>query len=320
MKRFINFLMAGFFGLVLASCGSDGGGGAGTGTGSITMKATAQTNKQVIASLQKPTATQRMWAFLSGKEAIAAHAGCDSSKKFALSGGGSVCLETAYVVFDEVELERENPSTGVEDEAEFGPFVVDLLGVPNDGILGDVPITVPAGEPFKEVKFKVDDLDDKNNDNKLDDPNKDDIPKNILPANAVTAGLVKRSLHITGSATGGGTTHKAFDFFTDIEAKIKVPLTQSIFSGDNIITFFDLSTGFGKLDFTTDITATMDGTMGNKKCGDPTLSKPQQLACDIVKNIDLFDDVDNDNVGEAGEDRGDDHSGGGGADDTQPHD
>jgi hypothetical protein len=43
------------------------------------------------------------------------------------------------------------------------------------------------------------------------------------------------------------------------------------------------------------------------------------LACDIVKNIDLFEDVDNDDVGDDSEDRGDDR-GTGGADDTQPHD
>lgn len=322
MKRFINFLMAGFFGLVLASCGSDGGGGAGTG--SITMKATAQTNKQVIASLQKPTVTERMWAFLSGNEANANHTPC-TNKEFSLSGGGHVCIEKAYVVFDEVELERENPSTGVEDEAEFGPFIVDLAGFPGDEIPGEVNIIVPAGQAFDEVKFKVDDLDDHDGDglqsdddnhNGIDDDN-DDIPVNVSPAN-IPVGLVKRSLLIIGSATDGTTT-KAFTFSTDIEAKIKVPLTQSIFSGDNIITFFDLSTGFGNLTFS-DITTTMDGTMTGKKCSDAGLNASQKLACDIVKNINLFEDVDNDNVGEAGEDRGDDHSGGGGADDTQPHD
>lgn len=319
--EFFEFFLIALILITFASCGGSGGGVGGSGA--INMKATAQTNKQVVASLQKPTPLGRMWAFLSGNEANAIHTPC-TNKEFSLAGGGHVCIEKAYVVFDEVELERENPSTGVEDEVEFGPFIVDLAGFPGDGIPGEVSITVPAGQIFDEVKFKVDDLDDDDNDGlKIEDNgSSDDVPVNVSLAN-IPSGLVKRSLLIIGSATDGTTT-KAFTFTTDIEARIKVPLTQTVFSGDNIITFFDFTTGFGNRTFAelfpgfspVTIEAIFNPSGSSSiKCSSPSLTAAQKLACDIVKNIDLFEDVDDDDIAEAGEDRGD-NSGPGGFDDS----
>lgn len=326
-KGFEFFLIA----LILITFASCGGGGVG-GSGAVNMKATAQTNKQVVASLQKPTPIQRMLAFLSGKEANANHETFCTNKEFSLFGGGHVCVEKAYVVFDKVELERENPLTGVEDEVEFGPFIVDLAGFPNDGIPGEVNIIVPAGQAFDEVKFKVDDLDDHDGDGlQSDDDNhdgidddKDDIPVNVSLAN-IPPGLVKRSLLIIGSArNAANTTTKAFTFSTDIEARIKVPLSQTVFSGDNIITFFKFTTGFGNRTFdelfsgpspiTIEAIFNPSGS-SSIKCSSPSLTAAQKLACDIVKNIDLFEDVDDDDVAEAGEDRGD-NSGPSGFDDS----
>lgn len=323
IKKGFEFFLIALILITFASCG-DSGGGVG-GSGAINMKATAQTNKQVVALLQKPTALERMWAFLSSKEANANHETFCTNKEFPLSGGGHVCIEKAYVVFDKVELERENPLTGVEDEAEFGPFIVDLAGFPNDGIPGEVNIIVPAGQAFDEVKFKVDDLDDHDGDGLQSDDDdhdgidddKDDIPVNVSLVN-IPAGLVKRSLLIIGSATDGTTT-KAFTFSTDIEARIKVPLTQTVFSGDNIITFFDFTTGFKNRTFV-EITPTMEAIFNPSgsssiKCSSLSLTAAQKMACDIVKNIDLFEDVDDDDIAEAGEDRGD-NSGPGGFDDS----
>ena len=331
IKKGFEFFLIALILISFVSCGGNGsgigsnGGGVG-GSGAINMKATAQTNKQVVALLQKPTAIERMWAFLSNNEANATHEDFCTNKEFLLSGGGHVCIERAYVVFDEIELEQENDSSESDDEVEFGPFIVDLAGFPGDGIPGEVNIIVPAGQIFDEVKFKVDDLDDDDNDGlKIEDNGSfDDVPVNVSLAN-IPGGLVKRSLLIIGSATDGTTT-KAFTFSTDIEAKIKVPLSQTVFSGDNIITFFDFTTGFGNrtfADFQDNMFADFNrsGSGSPIKCSDvpnpPVTStdKFRKLACDIVKDIDLFEDVDDDDVAEAGEDRGD-NSGPGGFDDS----
>ncbi|MEK7870931.1 MAG: hypothetical protein AAB244_00945 [Nitrospirota bacterium] len=323
LQLFIAVFVLGCLGIVMTSCGGGGsgtvgGGGGGGGTSGITLEATGLKNKQAVASLSKPYALDWMWAFLSGNDANAAHETCDANKRFNLSGGGSVCLDTAYIVFDEIELEQEDDTTGTEDEVEAGPFVVDLLGVTNDGIPGDIDLTVPDGV-FDEIKFKVDDLDDDDDDGLKtdDDGNSDDVPENVSIA-SIPAGLVKRSLIITGSATGVAGEHTAFTFTTDIEARIKIPFSDTVLDGGTIITFFDLTTAFGNRNFS-EISATMTALFSSSKCSDAGLDAAHKLACDIVKNIDLFEDVDNDDVGDDSEDRGDDR-GTGGADDTQPHD
>lgn len=318
MKKFIYLLIMGIASLAMVSCGGGGGGGSSP---SVNMKVTALKNQQAVASLPKSNAVDRMWAFLSAKTANAAHqpSDCpDSNKIFLLSGGAGtgakVCLKTAYVVFNEIELEQESPPTGSPDELELGPFVVDLIGIPNDGIPGNIPVSVPTGK-FDKIKFKIDDLDDKDNNGQLN--GNDDIPKNVSVAN-VPAGLVGRSLLITGSATDGTGAHKEFTFKTDIEARITVPFTASVLDGSTLITFFDLSTGFSNLAFT-NITPTMDALFNNVKCSDAGLDASHKLACDIAKNINLFQDVNNDDIAENTEKEGDD-KGAGGFDDSIPHD
>lgn len=300
-RRYAGTLGVLFFSLALAACGGGGGGGGGGDggpkAGEISLKATALKNQQAVAAA--PKALDRMWAFLSAKEAVA-QAGCDDNKKFTLQGGTeTVCLTKTYVVFDEIELEQEpEPSTG-GDEIELGPFVVDLLGVPDDGIPGSITIAVPDAS-FNKIKFKVDDLDDDDDDglNSDDSGTDDDLPQNVSAQVAADAGLVKKSLVIQGTASDG----TSFTFSSDIEGEIEIPFSAAVLDQSTLITFFDLTAAFSALPSSA-IASSMDGSMEDKNCSD-TLDDSEKLACAIVKDINLFDDSDDDGLGDDSERRG----------------
>lgn len=295
-----------FFSFALAACGGGGGGGGSDGgpkAGEISLKATALKNQQAVAAA--PKALDRMWALLSAKEAVA-QAGCDANKLFNLAdAGATVCLTKAYVVFDEIELEQETEPSTDGDEIELGPFVIDLLGVADDGIPGSITIAVPDAS-FNKIKFKVDDLDDDDDDGlKSDDSGTDDdLPQNVSAQVATDAGLVKKSLIIAGTASNG----TSFTFSSDIEGKIEVPFSAGVLDQSTLITFFDLTTAFAALPLGS-VQTSMDGSMENKKCSDSGLDDSEKLACAVVKNIDLFDDSDDDGIGESGEFRGNDDVG-----------
>ena len=299
----------------LVSCG--GGGGSGNGGGNdIKMKASALNNRTVAATAPKFKGMKTMLALFSGKEAVAAAGNCvtaDAAKEFDLSdAGASVCLERALVVYEEIELEQEGVENG--DEIELGPFVFDLIGTSGDGIPGGINLPVPDGT-FNKMKLKIGDLDDRNNDDRLDSSSNDDLPVNVSSADVKTAGLVGQSLLLTGTAHNG-IASKPFSFKTNLEGRVEIPITLSageplVDDGSSLITYIDLSTGFSKLSYAK-MGANMVGDMRVKKCSDTALDDSQQLACDIVKNIDLFDDIDDDGLAEVEEHRGDDRTAGGG--------
>lgn len=313
MKAILTSSIVAAMSLSIAACGG-GSSGSGSGVGGsnvsgLTLKATALKSKTVVAAA--PKLTDRMWALVSGREAIA-QVPCDGSKKFFLSDGTSfVCLEKAYVVFNEIELEKETEPSTDQDEAELGPFVVDLLGVAGDNIPSDISLAVPDGS-FNKIKFKVKALDDNDNDKHLGGST-DDNPKNVTAVDADNAKLTGKSLVITGTRDG----ITPFSFSSNIEGEIEIPFSKSVVDQSTLIAFFDLSAAFLATE-PKDIGD--DGSMGGKKCDDPSATELQGLACRIVKNINLYDDSDHNDVGDdnGGERLGDDHTGGR-FDDPTPH-
>lgn len=318
MKTILKFSVIAAMGLSIAACGGGGGSGSesggsvgGSNASGLTLKATALKSKTVVAAA--PKLTDRMWALVSGREAIA-QAACDDSKKFLLSDGTSfVCLEKAYVVFNEIELEKETEPSTNQDEIELGPFVVDLLGVADDNIPSNISLAVPAGS-FNKIKFKVKALDDNDNDKHLGGST-DDNPKNVTASAADDAKLTGKSLVITGTKPDGITP---FIFSSNIEGEIEIPFSKSVVDQSTLIAFFDLSAAFLATE-PNDIGD--DGSMGGKKCDDPSATKLHELACRIVKNIGVYDDSNHNEIGDdnGGERLGDDHTGGGGFDDPTPH-
>lgn len=153
----------------------------------------------------------------------------------------------------------------------------------------------------------MDDLDDDDDDglNSDDSGTDDDLPQNVSAQVATDAGLVKKSLVIEGTRSSDGAS---FTFSSDIEGKIEVPFSAGVLDQSTLITFFDLTTAFSALP-SSEIAASMDGSMGEDlKCGD-ALNPLQTLACNIVKNIDFFDDSDDDGIGDDSEFRGNDDVG-----------
>lgn len=314
----------------IAACGGSGGG-SGTaisseGGGTTTLKATALNTKTVIAAAPKENRLESMFALLSVKEAFATHSpgNCaDGAKEFHLSDGGlaSVCLTSALVVYEEIELEQEGINEGEDqdDDVEVGPFVLDLLGTAGDGIPGSVSMPVPDGT-LNKIELKIGDLDDDDNDglSQDDDDTSDDTPKNISIADANAAGLAGQSLVITGTAHDGTNPGQNFTFKTNLEAKIEMPFTvpsgaNPVVDGSTLITVINLAPGFQNRSYA-EVTAAGfgDGSFAVlDTCATPN-NTSQTLACDIIKNIDLFDDDDNDDNAEVEEHRGDNHNGDGG--------
>lgn len=328
IKYFTKTMIAGMLTLSIAACGSGGGSGLSSEGGvANTLKATALNNKTVIAAAPKTNHLDTMLALLTVNEVTAAHApgNCaDDAKEFMLSdstGLASVCLKSALIVYEEIEFEQEGISEGddQDDDVETGPYVMDLIGTADDGISGSISLSVPDGI-FNKIEIKIGDLDDRGaDDGSLDDSpsSSDDRPVNTSIANANSAGLAGHSLVITGTAHDG-TNNQDFTFKTNLEAKIEMPFTlpsgaNPVVDGSSLITLIDLVPGFLKLAYA-DVTAAGFGN-GNfgvtENCASPK-NNSQGLACDIVKNIDLFDDDDNDDVAEVEEHRGDNHNGDGG--------
>lgn len=316
--KYTGILGSALMALILTACGSDGGGS------TVTIKGTALNNKTVVAAAPRSKAVEFVWNLISAKEAVAQQA-CDADKLFLLAGTGeTVCLTRAVVAFDEIELEQEGVTDGLE--IELGPFVLDLLGDSTDNIPGSMTIT-ESETSFDKIKFKVDDLDD-GGDNTLDNNGLgDDTPINTSGSDAMTAGLLKKSIIIEGTADNGTTT-ETFKFDSNIEARIIVNFTTATLAQNSLIIYFDLGTAFGSLSFTdiVDAGGTLDGSMSssgskNTSCSVTGLTPSQQLACNIVKNIDLYEDVDGDDSADdsEGEHRGDDR-GAGGFDDDFNHD
>lgn len=312
-------LMAGF----LAACGSSGGGGSSQGGDALTLGATALNTKTVVAAAPK-SKLDSMLAFLGGQEAVAAIApgACgagNDGKGFDLLGGTAfVCLTEALIVYEEVELENEG--SAVKDEIEAGPFLVDMIGTPGDNISGTISLNVPDGN-FNKLELEVGDLDDRNGNDSLDDNGTDIIPTNVAVADVNAAGMAGKSLKITGTADDGAGNKQPFTFFTNIEGKMEMPITipagePLVVDGSTLVTFVDLSSGFLKLAFA-DITATMDGTFTSAAESCANANKFQTLGCDIVKNVELFHDINDDRRLDAEERRGDDRGGVAGA---QPFD
>lgn len=322
--RFINTIGAGFLTLAMVACGGGGVGGTGNTSSSegglaMAVKATSLNTKTVVAAAPKTSQFETMFTLLTLKEATAAHTpgNClDDAKEFILSDGSglaSACVNSAFVVYEEIELEQEGLANG--DEVELGPFVLDLIGTAGDGIPGRIDFPVSDGT-FNKMKLKIGDLDDRNKDDSLDSSSNDDLPINASSADVKTAGLVGQSLVLSGTAHNGAGASKSFAFKTNLEGKIEIPIAVTagdplVDDGSSLITYIDLSSGFSKLTYAK-MVANMDGDMRVKKCSDIALDDSQQLACDIVKNIDLFDDIDDDGLAEVEEHRGDDHTVGGG--------
>ncbi|MFQ5588223.1 MAG: hypothetical protein ACE5F7_05225 [Nitrospiria bacterium] len=318
--------------MIVAACGSSGGGSGLSSEGGVasTLKATALKGGLVVASNKTTGKIDTMLALLSGKEAVAAVSPgdcADDAKGFSLSDG-FVCLNSAYVVFEEIELEQEGINEGDDrdDDVEAGPFVFDLLGTANDGVGGSISMPVPDGT-FNKIEIKIGDLDDNGisggggaDDGSLDDSpgSLDDNPKNMSVADANSAGLAGKSMVIKGTAHTGptDTTGTAFTFKTNLEAKIEMPFTvpagaNPVVDGSSLITVVDLAPGFVKLAHA-DVTAgtfEADGTFGPTDFCSAPKNKAQGFACDGIRSIDLFDDDDNDDIAEAGEHRGGDDNG-----------
>lgn len=317
----VTFLMA----IFLSACGSSGSGNS-QGGDAVTLGVTALNTKALVAAAPK-SKLDTMLAFLEGKEAVAAitpgacGAGNDG-KGFDLQGGTAfVCLTEALLVYEEVELENEG--SAIKDEVEAGPFLVDLIGTTGDGITGTITLNVPDGN-FNKLELEVGDLDDRNGDDSLDDNGTDILPGNVSAANVNAAGMAGKSLKITGTAHDGLGGSQNFTFSSNIEGKLEMPITLAagdplVVDGSTLITFVDPSIGFAKLAFA-DITAIMDGSFTGdaERCG-LTPTKSQQLACDIVQNVELYHDDDNDNSFDDSERRGD-NRGANGFDDSGARD
>ena len=310
----VNLILA----VVLAGCGGGGGSGNSQGGEALTLGITSLNTKTVVASAPK-SPINTMLALLGGKNVFAIAGNCtDTSREFDLSdasGTASVCLETARLVYEEIELENEGSS--VKDGVETGPFLVDMIGTPADNIPGTITLNVPDGN-FNKLGLKVGDLDDRDGNGSLDDNGTDVLPTNVAATDVNAAGMAGKSLKITGTAHDGLGGTQAFTFMSNIEGKMEMPITVPaggplVVDGSTIVTFVDLSTGFSNLAFA-DISATMDGTFSNQteSCANPA-NKSQTLACDIVKNVELFHDINDDRKLEAGERRGDDRGGVAGA-------
>jgi len=305
--------------LSLAACGSSGSGSGNLAGGeNLTLGVTSLNTKTVVAAAPK-SRIETMLALLGGKEVFAIAGNCaDPAREFDLSdasGTASVCLETARIVYEEVELETEGGV--IKDEVEAGPFLVDLIGVPDDGISGTITLNVPVGN-FNKLELKVGDLDDRDNNDRLDDNGTDIIPTNVSAIDANAAGMAGKSMRITGTADDGAGNMQPFTFVTNIEGKMEMPITLApgdplVIDGSTLVTFIDLSTGFKRLAFA-DITATMDGSFSDatESCSTPA-NKFQSLSCDIVKNVELFHDINDDNKLDDAERRGDDRGGVAGA-------
>lgn len=330
-KDCIKLIGTAMLALTVAACGSSGGGSGNTQVGDdIKLHATALKDQTVVAAAPK-TKLDTMLALFGGKEAVAAIQAGDcgagnDARGFDLSGGSAfVCLTKALIVYEEVELENEG--SAVKDEIEAGPFLVDLIGITDD-IPGTITLNVPDGN-FNKLEIEVGDLDDNDgnpglHDDGDDNPNTgDDTPKNVSATIADTAGMANHSLRIEGTVHDGlGNPGVPFTFTTNIEGKMEMPITLvdpnvKVIDGSTLVTFVNLSAGFGNLTFA-DIqsTPTMDGSFGpTETCVAAKLAgtnKSQILACDIVTNVELFHDVNDDKNLEPGEKRGDDKGAGGG--------
>ncbi len=321
-KRSIQFGSTLLMALFLTACGSSGSSSPGNGD-AIKLGATALKTKTVVAAAPK-SKLDTMLAFFGGKEAVAAIApdvcgpgndgrGFDLKVVNPTDPAAFVCLTEALLVYEEVELENEGGA--VKDEVEAGPFLIDLIGNPDDGIAGTFSLTVPNGR-FNKLELEVGDLDEDKNDNddSLDDSpgSNDDFPTNVSLDAANAVAMAGKSLKITGIADDGAGNTQAFVFFSNIEGKLEMPIDlvegeQLVVDGSTLITFIDPSIGFSKLafaDFPTvgDMNGSFTGDA--ERCG-ATPTKFQRLACDIVQNVELYHDDDNDNSFDDSERRGD---------------
>lgn len=306
-------------GLILLGTVACGGGGiVGTGKANIAPVPRSGGSPKPEASLVEKSSLFAKALDLFLVKPFAVEAAAPSTVTVSIDGGG-VTITKALIVFSEIDFKHEGE--GKEDDFEVtGPFLLRMVGsgtIP-DEITG---IEVPAGN-FDEIRFRIDDLDDKNLDGDVGDST-DEAPVNVSLEVVQTSGLVGKSILIQGSVTPTGGSAVNFTFTTDLDEKVRVPFTAAglptISSGQvlDFLVAIDFKKVFNSVNAdqagaTSSAQEIHDAAVASGGALDPDTSLPQS-ARNVAKaiedaiddSIDLFNDKDNDDLPDPDEDIGD---------------
>jgi len=175
----------------------------------------------------------------SAKEAIAQAVTCppdDFAFTFNLSDG-TVWVTQVYAVIDEIEFEDASSSSSSSSSSDDSPdskvSAVDLTGT-DDNVPDSVPLDVPTGRSYNEVKFKIKRLED----NPAEQPvNVNDLAAFLTRIGFNGNNLVRPSVYIEGfmalGTPGSFTNCTSFKFVTDRRSSVRVPFATGTFDIDS---------------------------------------------------------------------------------------
>ena len=159
MKTSLNFKfwVIAAMGLSVTACGGGGSDGSSTSTPTLGISSVQKMGATAIpnpAAAAKPSFASNLGKgvnrLFSGGIANAAAVPCaTNAATFFDITGGKIWITEAYAILDEVELKNE----AAIDDAEFGPFALDLTDT-DDNVGEAIQIDAPAGN-YTGVRFRV---------------------------------------------------------------------------------------------------------------------------------------------------------------------
>jgi len=248
MKTYLKlkFWMIAAIGLSVVACG--GGGSDGTTAPTLGISSVQKMGATAIpnpAAAAKPSFASNVlgkgvnWIFDKGVANAAAVPCSAAAASFFDISGGRVWISEAYAILDEVELKNE----AAIDDAEFGPFALDLTDT-DDNVGEAIQIDAPAGN-YTGVRFRVKRVEDEAT------PILNVTDPAVFRSKVLDNGVKRRPSIWVKGAIGVGSeatsfTCKDFTFVTDHRWEVTIPF-KSASTGTtpvDAVILFDLEGAF----------------------------------------------------------------------------